>query len=48
MTDNGVPLVDKQQMIDWVAQGAGSADSWRIGTEHEKFLFYRDDLLPVT
>ncbi|MGB2320354.1 MAG: glutamate--cysteine ligase [Candidatus Puniceispirillum sp.] len=48
MTDNGVPLVDKQQMIDWVAQGAGSADTWRIGTEHEKFLFYREDLRPVT
>ena len=48
MTNNGVPLSDKQQMIDWIAKGAGPADTWRIGTEHEKFLFYRNDLRPVT
>ena len=48
MTDNGVPLSDKQQMIDWIAKGAGPADTWRIGTEHEKFLFYRNNLRPVT
>ena len=39
--------VDIGQMIGWIADGETPADSWKIGTEHEKFLFHRHDQSPV-
>ncbi len=42
----GAP-VDMGQMIDWIAGGEKSPDKLKIGTEHEKFLFHKDDLSPV-
>jgi glutamate--cysteine ligase len=47
MTNDSSPPVDKQAMIDWVAHGECPAAEWRIGTEHEKFLFRCDDHAPV-
>ena len=39
--------VDIGQMIGWIADGETPADSWKIGTEHEKFLVHRQDHTPV-
>ena len=39
--------VDVQQMINWIAAGERLASDFKIGTEHEKFLFHRADLSPV-
>ena len=36
------PLTE-QQLVDYVAGGCKPKEKWRIGTEHEKFGFYKDD-----
>jgi glutamate--cysteine ligase len=38
-TSRGEILTSKRQLIDWIASGEKPKDAWRIGTEHEKFLF---------
>ncbi|WP_027135070.1 glutamate--cysteine ligase [Geminicoccus roseus] len=43
----GEPVDRKQQLVDWIASGEKPAEAWRIGTEHEKFVFRRADLSPV-
>ncbi|HET8899033.1 MAG TPA: glutamate--cysteine ligase [Rhodanobacteraceae bacterium] len=40
------PITDRQQLVDYVARGEKPRDAWRIGTEHEKFGFYWDNLKP--
>ena len=40
---NNTPITQKTQLIDWIAQGETPPQDWRIGTEHEKFLFMRHD-----
>lgn len=46
--NNDAPLItSKQQMSDWFAKKAKSKSEWRIGTEHEKFLFHKSDFRPV-
>ena len=47
MGNNTTIISDKSQLVDWLAAGAKPAHAWRIGTEHEKFLFHRDGLSPV-
>jgi glutamate--cysteine ligase len=37
----------REDLIAWIAAGSKPAHAWRIGTEHEKFLFYTDTLRPV-
>ena len=37
----------RDELIAWIAEGAKPAERWRIGTEHEKFLFCTDTLGPV-
>jgi glutamate--cysteine ligase len=32
-------IENKQELIEYFLKGSKSKDSWRIGTEHEKFLF---------
>ena len=32
-----------QQLIDFFAGGEKPAERWRIGTEHEKFVYRTDD-----
>ena len=39
--------VDVQQMINWIAAGERPASDFKVGTEHEKFLFHRADRSPV-
>jgi glutamate--cysteine ligase len=43
----GVTLTDKRQLIEYLAAGAKPPEDWRIGTEHEKFVFRRKDLTRV-
>src|SRR5277367_3672721 len=43
----GEPITDKRQLVDYLAAGAKPRERWRIGTEHEKFVFRRNDLRPV-
>ena len=38
----------RDDLIAWIAQGCKPPARWRIGTEHEKFLFHPDTLRPVT
>ena len=40
----GAPLTDKRQLIEFLASGCKPRADWRIGTEHEKFVFRRKDL----
>jgi glutamate--cysteine ligase len=37
----------RDELVAWIAAGSKPAARWRIGTEHEKFLFYADTLRPV-
>jgi len=41
------PVGSRDELVAWIAQGSKPADKWRIGTEHEKFLFYVDSHRPV-
>ncbi|TCV96186.1 glutamate--cysteine ligase [Luteibacter rhizovicinus] len=40
------PIGDRNELVDYLAQGEKPLDAWRIGTEHEKFGFHTDDLRP--
>lgn len=40
------PITDRAQLIASLSAGEKPAAQWRIGTEHEKFGFRRDDLTP--
>lgn len=40
------PITSVRQLAEWFAQGSKPREAWRIGTEHEKFGFRRDDLSP--
>ena len=32
--------LEKEQLINWFRAGEKSRDLWKIGTEHEKFVFH--------
>ncbi|WP_207539178.1 glutamate--cysteine ligase [Sabulicella rubraurantiaca] len=40
------PFTSARQLAEWFASGAKPREAWRIGTEHEKIGFRRDDLSP--
>ncbi|MGH6908225.1 MAG: glutamate-cysteine ligase family protein, partial [Aestuariivirga sp.] len=40
-------MENKSQLIDFLSAGSKPRESWRIGTEHEKFPFLTDTLAPV-
>ena len=42
------PVGSRDDLDAWRAAGSKPAERWRIGTEHEKFLFHVDTLQPVT
>ena len=44
---DSTPIGSKDELISWIAAGEKPVSSFRIGTEHEKFPFYRSDLAPV-
>jgi len=35
----GAPITNKQQLVEWFEAGSKPRSDWRIGTEHEKFVF---------
>jgi glutamate--cysteine ligase len=41
------PVGSRDDLVAWIAAGCKPAERWRIGTEHEKFLFHVDTLKPV-
>ena len=43
----GPPITDKRQLVEFHASGNKPPADWRVGTEHEKFVFRRADLSRV-
>ncbi len=43
----GGPIEHQGQLAEYLAEGCKPADDWRIGTEHEKFGYCKDTLLPL-
>ena len=41
------PIQSYADLVGWVAAGEKPESEWRIGTEHEKFVFRNSDLAPV-
>jgi glutamate--cysteine ligase len=37
----------RDDLVAWIAYGSKPRSDWRIGTEHEKFVFHTDTLTPV-
>jgi glutamate--cysteine ligase len=47
--DKSSPLIEKRSdMIEAMARGSKPKSEWRIGTEHEKHVFHRDPIRPVS
>lgn len=42
-----MPAISKDHLIAWMETGCKPANNWRVGTEHEKFGFYKKDLKPI-
>ena len=40
-------IENKNQLIDYFIEGSKSKSEWRIGTEHEKFLFDLKNKNPI-
>lgn len=43
----GEPIEGKRQLVEYFEAACKPASDWRLGTEHEKFVFHLDDLRPV-
>jgi glutamate--cysteine ligase len=43
----GPPITDKRQLVEYHESGNKPPSAWRVGTEHEKFVFRRADLQRV-
>ncbi len=41
------PVTERAQLIEWFAEKGKPKSAWRIGTEHEKFLFHKGTFKPV-
>jgi glutamate--cysteine ligase len=41
------PIESRDELVAWIAAGCKPASHWLIGTEHEKFPFYKADHSPV-
>lgn len=46
-TTDTTPLESREQLVAALEGGCKPKDQWRIGTEHEKFGFYKSDVSPV-
>jgi len=46
-TSRGEPITDRRQLVEYLEKGSKPASEWRIGTEHEKFVFRGPDHAPV-
>jgi glutamate--cysteine ligase len=43
----GAPITDTRQLVEYLESGSKPPSEWRVGTEHEKFVFRRSDLRRV-
>ena len=43
----GPSITDKRQLVEYHEAGNKPPSAWRVGTEHEKFVFHRKDLSRV-
>ena len=43
----GELIEDKRQLVEYFEAACKPASDWRLGTEHEKFVFRLDDLSPI-
>ncbi len=43
----GEPVTSKRQLVEDLAGAVTPREDWRIGTEHEKFVFTVEDLRPI-
>jgi glutamate--cysteine ligase len=43
----GTPITDRRQLVEYLESGCKPPDRWRIGTEHEKFVFQLGSLRPA-
>jgi glutamate--cysteine ligase len=43
----GAPITDRRELVAYLEAGCKPKVDWRIGTEHEKFGYTRDDLRPL-
>ncbi len=46
-SSRGEPITHRQQLIQYLADGCRKPEDWRIGTEHEKFVFRLGSYEPV-
>ena len=44
---DATPIESRDQLVEALSSGAKPKSAWRVGTEHEKFGFYRRRLQPV-
>ncbi|MDA3921486.1 MAG: glutamate--cysteine ligase [Salinisphaera sp.] len=43
----GIPITDSRQLVEYFENACKPPSRWRLGTEHEKFVFDRDTLRPL-
>lgn len=41
-SQDAAPITGKDQLVAYAEQGSRPVDQWRVGTEHEKFLYCRE------
>ncbi|UHS55720.1 glutamate--cysteine ligase [Agrobacterium vaccinii] len=46
-TTDQTPISSAQELTDYLAEGCKPVEKFRIGTEHEKFAFFKGDNTPV-
>ena len=46
VTDS-TPISSRDELVGWLEEGCKGDSALKLGTEHEKFPFYTDDLSPV-
>ena len=39
-----MPKLKKEHLINWFKEGEKKREDWKIGTEHEKFVFHLNNL----
>jgi glutamate--cysteine ligase len=44
-TSPGTPISSKRELVEYIEAGCKPPADWRIGTEHEKFVFQNDSFL---
>lgn len=45
--DPNIPIEDTRQLVEYLEAGVKPREQWRIGTEHEKFVYTRSDHQPL-